>query len=187
MIAQDEATPTETPAEGGDMDFSDIKKKKKKKELPMDLVRRHSHGRYAPSLTYESLPVPCACALCSLKQGEGEAPAEGADEFADLKKKKKKKDYNMEEFEREVGDMSISKPKKKKEVKIADEEDEEDVPDGAEFEDIDETELGDNPFAMGGGGGLAAGSAEIEPWLGSDRDYTYQEVPLSLLSVKRAY
>lgn len=110
------------------------------------------------------------------KQGEGEAAADGADEFADLKKKKKKKDYNMEEFERELGDMSISKPKKKKEVKIADEEDDEDVPDGAEFEDIDEMELGDNPFAMGAGSSLGAGSADAESWLGSDRDYTYQEV-----------
>ena len=82
----------------------------------------------------------------------------------------------MEEFERELGDMSISKPKKKKEVKIADEEDEEEVPDGAEFEDMDEMELGDNPFAMGAGGSLGAGSADPEPWLSSDRDYTYQEV-----------
>ena len=109
------------------------------------------------------------------KQGEGEAPAEGADEFADMKKKKKK-DYNMEEFERELGDMSISKPRKKREVKIADDEDDEDVPDGADFEDIDEMELGDNPFAMGAGGGVGAGTADAEPWLGSDRDYTYQEV-----------
>jgi hypothetical protein len=92
----------------------------------------------------------------------------------------------MEEFERELGDMSISKPKKKKEVKIADDEDEEDVPDGADFEDLDETELGYNPFAMGAGGSAVAGSIDTEPWLGSDRDYTYQEVHLypssSLLS-----
>ena len=88
----------------------------------------------------------------------------------------------MEEFERELGDMSISKPKKKKEVKIADEEDDDDVPDGAEFEDLDEIELGDNPFAMGGGGSIGAGSADTEPWLGSDRDYTYQEVSSTFLS-----
>lgn len=90
----------------------------------------------------------------------------------------------MEAFERELGDMSIGKPKKKKEVKIADDEEEEDVPDGADFEDIDETELGDNPFAMGGGGGgIGAGSADTEAWLGSDRDYTYQEVSPSFLSL----
>lgn len=83
----------------------------------------------------------------------------------------------MEEFERELGDMSISKPKKKKEVKIAEDEDEDDVPDGADLEDMDEMELGDNPFAMGAGGSLGAGSADTaELWLGTDRDYTYQEV-----------
>ena len=38
MIAQDETAPTEAPAETGDMDLSDIRKKKKK-DLPMDLVR----------------------------------------------------------------------------------------------------------------------------------------------------
>jgi translation initiation factor 2 subunit 2 len=158
------------------MDFSDIKKKKKKKELPMDLVRRYTHVLFAHLLTHEYLPILCVRALCSIKQGEGEAPADGADEFADLKKKKKKKDYNMEEFERELGDMSISKPKKKKEVKIADDEDEEDVPDGADFEEMDEMDLGDNPFAMGAGSSLGAGSTDTEPWLSSDRDYTYQEV-----------
>ncbi len=180
MINQDEAAPTEAPGEGGDMDFSDIKKKKKKKELPMDLVNGCSHVRYTHLLTYKYFPVPCTHALCPTKQGEGEAAADGADEFADLKKKKKKKDYNMEEFERELGDMSISKPKKKKEVKIADEEDDEEVPDGAEFEEMDEMELGDNPFAMGAGGSLGAGSADPEPWLSSDRDYTYQEVGYQL-------
>jgi len=158
------------------MDFSDIKKKKKKKELPMDLVSGCSHVCYAHLLTREYLPFRVHMLSVQRKQGEGEAAADGVDEFADLKKKKKKKDYNMEEFERELGDMSISKPKKKKEVKIADDEDEEDVPDGAEFEDIDEMELGDNPFAMGAGGSLGAGSADAEPWLSSDRDYTYQEV-----------
>lgn len=40
MVNQDEAAPTEAPGEVGDMDFSDIKKKKKKKELPMDLVNK---------------------------------------------------------------------------------------------------------------------------------------------------
>lgn len=82
----------------------------------------------------------------------------------------------MEEFERELGDMSISKPKKKKEVKIAEDEDDEDVPDGADLDDMDEMELGDNPFAMGAGSSLGAGIADTETWLGTDRDYTYQEV-----------
>ena len=71
MIAQDETAPTEAPAETGDMDFSDIKKKKKK-ELPMDLVRGYSHVWYAPLLTHTNhFLVPCSCALRSIQTGRG--------------------------------------------------------------------------------------------------------------------
>lgn len=69
MVNQDEAAPTEAPGEGGDMDFSDIKKKKKKKELPMDLVNRCSHVRYVHLLTHGYFPIPCAHALCSTQTG----------------------------------------------------------------------------------------------------------------------
>lgn len=49
------------------------------------------------------------------------------------------------------------------------------VPDGEHLADVDEAELGDDPFAQSGdaGGGVDTGS---EPWLKSDRDYTYAEV-----------
>ena len=41
--------------------------------------------------------------------------------------------------------------------------------------EIDDAELGDDPFAQAGDvpAGIDAGN---EPWLDSDRDYTYQEV-----------
>lgn len=66
MVAKDETAPTEAPAEGGDID---IKKKKKKKDLPMDLVRRRPRIHYAPVLTHAPLPTSYLCALCSTKTG----------------------------------------------------------------------------------------------------------------------
>ena len=61
-------------------------------------------------------------------------------------------------------------PHKLRDLKEADEEE------GGEdqMQEVDETELGDDPFARGGEGvSLDAGN---EPWLKSDRDYTYEEV-----------
>ena len=103
------------------------------------------------------------------------APAAAAAEdldFSDIKKKKKssKKKANLEEFERQL-DESRSKAKED-----GDEEDE--GPDGERTLDhLEDADLGDDPFAAGGGGGAGAeGAAGDEPWLKSDRDYTYQEV-----------
>lgn len=76
----------------------------------------------------------------------------------------------MEEFEKELGDNS--KPEKSSK-KAADASDGEGDDDG-EYDEVNEApedELGDNPFSQGAGGG-----GESEPWLGSDRDYTYEEV-----------
>ena len=50
--------------------------------------------------------------------------------------------------------------------------------------EVDETELGDDPFATGGGGGGLDSGNEL--WLKSDRDYTYEEV-CSRLPVCFAY
>ena len=47
--------------------------------------------------------------------------------------------------------------------------------------EVDETELGDDPFATGGGGGSLDSGNEL--WLKSDRDYTYEEVRSSRLPV----
>jgi translation initiation factor 2 subunit 2 len=89
-------------------------------------------------------------------------------DFSDLKKKKKsskkKANLDMEAFERELS-----------EAKAKDEEGEDDdETNAAAFNDIDEREHGDNPFARSEESGLQG--TENEPWLGSDRDYTYPEV-----------
>lgn len=92
-------------------------------------------------------------------------------DFSELKKKKKsakkKAALDMEAFEKELN-----------ESKAKDAEDDE----GGEetnLPEVDEAELGDDPFSRaestGGAVGLEAGN---EPWLNSDRDYTYQEVSL---------
>jgi len=86
-------------------------------------------------------------------------------DFSDMKKKKKKKAANLEAFEKELNESKV------KDV------DDEDVPDGLP-EEIDEAELGDDPFATSGGGGAGAVSMDAgnEPWLKSDRDYIYPEL-----------
>ncbi|KAI0783248.1 eukaryotic translation initiation factor 2 beta [Abortiporus biennis] len=93
------------------------------------------------------------------------APAATEDlDFSDLKKKKKsskkKAAFDMEAFEKEINESK------------AKEADDEEVPEGP-VEEVDEAELGEDPFAQSGPVGLDSGN---EPWLKSDRDYTYQEL-----------
>lgn len=72
----------------------------------------------------------------------------------------------MEDFEKEL-EESKSKD-------AGEGADEVDIDDGEHLNDIDEAELGDDPFARPEApAGVDSGS---EPWLTSDRDYTYQEV-----------
>jgi translation initiation factor 2 subunit 2 len=69
----------------------------------------------------------------------------------------------MEDFEKELN-----------EAKAKDDADEGEPDDGAHLEEVDEAELGDDPFARNEApAGIDSGT---EPWLGSDRDYTYPEV-----------
>ena len=93
-------------------------------------------------------------------------------DFSDLKKKKKsskkKANLDMEAFERELSESK---------TKDEEEGDEEGDTNAAAFNDIDETEHGENPFARSDEP-VQQGS-ESEPWLGSDRDYTYPEVSSS--------
>lgn len=91
-------------------------------------------------------------------------------DFSDLKKKKKsskkKANLDMEAFERELS-----------ESKAKEEDGEEDgEATAAAFNDIDENEHGENPFARPDE--AVHQVSESEPWLGSDRDYTYPEVCL---------
>jgi hypothetical protein len=62
-------------------DFSDLKKKKKKKDIPMDLVSRMMVYGFSTSLMTSNIQ-------------EGDAAP--LDDFSDLKKKKKKKDIPMD-------------------------------------------------------------------------------------------
>jgi translation initiation factor 2 subunit 2 len=89
-------------------------------------------------------------------------------DFSDLKKKKKsakkKTTFDLEAFEKELN-----------EVKAKDGGDDEGADEVEQMPEIDEVELGDDPFAQTGDlpTGIDAGN---EPWLDTDRDYTYQEV-----------
>jgi translation initiation factor 2 subunit 2 len=102
-------------------------------------------------------------------------------DFSDMKKKKKstkkKANFDLEAFEKE---LNVSKAKSaSKSEGGEDDEDDNPEPDGSHLDNIDETELGDDPFAQPADApvGVDAGN---EAWLNSDRDYTYQEVrPLS--------
>lgn len=75
----------------------------------------------------------------------------------------------MEEFERQLGEAK---------AKDEDEEEVEEV-DAAAFDDIDEGEHGENPFARPDDAPQDGGDSQ--PWLSSDRDYTYPEVLSQLL------
>lgn len=88
-------------------------------------------------------------------------------DFSDMKKKKKtSKKKAMEDFEKELEES--------KSKEAAEGADEVEIDDGEHLNDIDEAELGDDPFARPEvPTGVDSGS---EPWLTSDRDYTYQEV-----------
>lgn len=78
------------------------------------------------------------------------------------KKKSKSKKIDLEAFEKELQETA---------AKDADDDGE---IDGEHLADLDEAELGDDPFAQADGpAGLEAGN---EAWLKSDRDYTYPEV-----------
>ena len=57
--------------------------------------------------------------------------------------------------------------------------------DGAPIDDVDEAELGDDPFARGGEAAVV--DAGGEAWLNSDRDYTYAEVRFAALPHVRLY
>lgn len=99
-----------------------------------------------------------------------------------MKKKKKsgkkKAAFDLEAFEKELNESKKGSEDGKKSK--GDDDDEEDGPlDTSHLDQLDETELGENPFSRPDAPvGVDAGT---EPWLTSDRDYTYPEVDSPLL------
>lgn len=91
-------------------------------------------------------------------------------DFSDIKKKKKKKKaaFDLEAFEKE-----LSQSKAKDEEVDVDEAGGE--PDGRHLDDVNEEDLGEDVFAQAHEAPAGA-DTQSEPWLSSDRDYTYQEV-----------
>ncbi|KAF9531091.1 domain found in IF2B/IF5-domain-containing protein [Crepidotus variabilis] len=148
--------------------FGDMKKKKKKKDIALD---------FGDDAAASPAPAPAPAVP---EKVVADAPAEAATITADdidfsdmkkMKKSKKKKVVDLDAFERGLND-SKAKPKSED----ADEDDEEGpAPDGSHLDNIDDEELGDDPFAQPGEApvGVDAGN---EAWLKSDRDYTYDEL-----------
>ena len=80
----------------------------------------------------------------------------------------------MDAFEKELNES-----KAKSSTAVDDDDDDGDLINTTHLDDIDETELGEDPFAQNDAPvGVDAGN---EAWLKSDRDYTYQEVGFLLL------
>ncbi|KAF7762102.1 hypothetical protein Agabi119p4_8695 [Agaricus bisporus var. burnettii] len=140
--------------------FGDLKKKKKKKDIPLDFG--DDSGTSTPNVG-----------------AAPEAPQITTDDldFSDMKKKKKsgkkKAAFDLEAFEKELNESKKGSEDGKK-LK-GDDDDEEDGPlDTSHLDQLDETELGENPFSRPDAPvGVDAGT---EPWLTSDRDYTYPEL-----------
>ncbi|KAG8945753.1 hypothetical protein FRC00_009957, partial [Tulasnella sp. 408] len=134
----------EKAAAPGDFGFGDLKKKKKKKEIPLDFGEGDAASPAGVSTPAE----------------EGAAPEDDLNDFSDIKKKKKKSTkkiaFDIEAFEKELGDGGASKGE-----------------DGAEGAEGDEGELGEDVFAMPAAP-VDVGD-ETETWHGTDRDYTYSE------------
>ncbi|KAJ7632579.1 domain found in IF2B/IF5-domain-containing protein [Roridomyces roridus] len=145
------------PAEEEDVKamFGDLKKKKKKKEIPMDFG--DDSGTSTP---IAAAPAPDVGALSEAVEDL---------DFSDLKKKKKtskkKANLDMEAFEKEL------------KAAPAEEADDDDVEPTPAVDLDDDADLGEDPFAQPAPGEILAGvGSGNEPWLKSDRDYTYPEL-----------
>ncbi|KAJ3085577.1 hypothetical protein HK102_014031, partial [Quaeritorhiza haematococci] len=171
--------------------FEGMKKKKKKKKAVPDFEEA-SPAQEQPAPEAEEQPA-------GGDNAEAETTAAPEDEdaaalFADLKKKKKKKVYvegeepakeaaEPKEAAPESFDASMFGEKKKKKKKR---------PDLAEFEAQLKAEGGmDDEAEDGEGSGAGLGDADAEgdkdkdAWLGSTRDYTYQELLSRVFKVLR--
>lgn len=159
--------------------FGDLKKKKKKKEIPLDLVRPPKVHQF-PFLTASSLQGEDSGASTPTTAPTDVPQVTSEDlDFSDMKKKKKsskkKAAFDMEAFEKELNESKKDSGEGGKAKKGDDEDEDEDAPvDTSHLDQVDETELGDNPFSRPDV--PISVDAGTEAWLTSDRDYTYPEV-----------
>ncbi|KAF9512481.1 hypothetical protein BS47DRAFT_1062391 [Hydnum rufescens UP504] len=147
VMADIESAPAEEPL----FDPS-LKKKKKKKAVAFDeeLLGVDSNA---------NAPTPSLGNDGPAEAGQATSDSLLAD-FSDLKKKKKKKaTFDLDDVE---------------ETKPAPPPEEDDAP-VDDLDNLDDEDLGDDPFAVASGPGLE-GNGEVEPWHGTDRDYTYAEL-----------
>ncbi|KZT54975.1 hypothetical protein CALCODRAFT_499159 [Calocera cornea HHB12733] len=170
----------------GDDMFDGMKKKKKKKDIPMDLEASPIPEAAEPELANGEAPADDdlfagmkkkkkKAIPDDLVEGDAAPATDGANgangeedfDFSDLKKKKKKakKALDMEAFERELEEANAADRKAKK-PKTEDEDED-------EADEEDDVDLGDDPFAHDVD--VDAGEGD-EKWLGTDRDYTYEEL-----------
>lgn len=186
--AEEASASTDAPvADAGELDFSDLKKKRKKKSVRIasddeleDDQPKQPAGRKTDAFgneIVEEAPLPSAMA-------SGGAAADGADEFADLKKKKKrsgkKANFDLEAFEKELAETESAEAEKAGSKSA--------TPAGSDGEDDvegDEPVEGEDPFggeAEEGTQTKAEAAAEAKAWLKEgDRDYHYTEVRRVLL------
>lgn len=187
-----------TAAAGDDLDFSDLKKKKKSKKtvrIASDDELEDDQPRSTPvrktdklgNEIIEDTPPPSALASFSSATTAGNddedksASAGGLDEFADLKKKKKKSGskkatFDMEAFEKELAEQESAETSQnvsKNATPLGSDDEGEGV--GGD----DEAPQGENPF--GGDNDeqqltKAEAAAQAKAWLNEDRDYHYTEL-----------
>ncbi|PWN52804.1 hypothetical protein IE53DRAFT_250570 [Violaceomyces palustris] len=157
--SESQPAPAPDAAAADDDLFGGMKKKKNKKKINLDDL---DLGGDEPesSAAQESAPAPSASAI------------DGDLDFAEMKKKKKgskkKAAFDLEAFEKELGENGDGEGTA--------------TPAGG-----DEEDLGENPFAQDEGD--AAGEDkddQPEAWQGTDRDYTYQELLNRIFKTLRA-
>ncbi|CAD6893126.1 unnamed protein product [Tilletia controversa] len=140
--------PAAAPGDDGAELFDGLKKKSKKKKVMLLDLDEGGEKSAEPAV------------------GAAEGGAEGDLDFGDLKKKtkkSKKKTFDLDAFEKELDGADGEGA---------------DGEAGAAPRLDDDADLGDDPFAHDDGAADGADPAADAPeaWLGSDRDYTYQEL-----------
>jgi len=142
------ATEKEVPPADEPDDFSDLKKKKKKKAtFDLDSLENALDSSVSKPVSSEGT--------------EATPTGDTLDDFSEIKKKKKSKKaaFDLEAFEKELQESSEKKH-------------EDEVDEGGDY---DETDLGDDVFAASHSAAAQVGNRE-ETWHGTDRDYTYAEL-----------